>query len=174
MEQPGYEAAVSHAGIVVKTTKLRYLNLPLLCRSDICAALKPEIWEIWQIREATSYRHAVTCIHMHPLLRNCDVAGNCGSYGSWLQGHYDLNPEGAGFECRLDRAQTHLKHTKLVKTSARRREVRLSTPSAETQVQGSLDVDFRFQRHHRHWVTQLSLPSPGLRIPSWCVVAARI
>ncbi|CAE6936338.1 Ankrd7 [Symbiodinium natans] len=44
---------------------MEYLNLPLLCRSDICAALKPEIWEIWQIRE----------------------------------GHYDLNPEGAGFEC---------------------------------------------------------------------------
>lgn len=44
---------------------MEYLNLPLLRRKDISSALKPELWEIWEVRE----------------------------------GHYDLKPEGAGFEC---------------------------------------------------------------------------
>ncbi|CAE7824460.1 Ankrd7 [Symbiodinium sp. CCMP2456] len=44
---------------------MEYLNLPLLRRSEISTALKPELWEIWEVRE----------------------------------GHYDLKPEGAGFEC---------------------------------------------------------------------------
>eukprot|EP00439_Symbiodinium_sp_Y106_P033078 s1037_g3.t4 len=59
MSREGMEAREEFA------ESMEYLNLPLLRRKDISSALKPELWEIWEVRE----------------------------------GHYDLKPEGAGFEC---------------------------------------------------------------------------